>query len=99
MGIYTDEDHIFGIRIYTYINDEEEIKMLYEKTYHTVINEQQIQDMKNIYFKLTETHPTQTLKFQIYCEFSSTLDIVNRGKFMKWHFISHERFIQKFKLQ
>ena len=90
MGIYTS-GRIFGIKIYTF-NDDDDIYTLFERKYDLIMNNEQ---MKEAFLLYTELHDKNNVRFKIYTEFTSTHDKENEN-YMDWHPISLSVFLEKF---
>ena len=90
MGIYTS-GKIFGIKIYTF-NDDDISYTLFERKYDVLMNNEQ---MKEAYLFYTELHDKNNVRFRIYTEFSSTYSKENEN-YMDWHPISENIFLEKF---
>lgn len=89
--IYYTKKEIYGIRIYSFID---EYKILFENKYDTIINNEIIKNVKNYYENLDENN-RKNLKFQIYTKCKS---IDNRENFMMWWNISLNDFIKYFNI-
>ena len=90
MGIYTS-GKIFGIKIYTF-NDDDISYTLFEQKYDVLMNNEQ---MKEAYLFYTELHDKNNIRLKIYTEISSTYD-KNNENYMDWHPISLSVFLKKF---
>ena len=90
MGIYTS-GKIFGIKIYTFDDDDISYTLL-ERKYDVLMNNEQ---MKEAYLFYTELHDKNNVRFKIYKEISSTYD-KNNENYMDWHPISLNIFLEKF---
>ena len=90
MGIYTS-GKIFGIKIYTF-DDDDNSYTLFERKYNVLMN---IEQMKEAYLFYTELHDKNNVRFKIYTEISSTYD-KNNENYMDWHPISLSVFLEKF---
>jgi hypothetical protein len=90
MGIYTT-GKIFGIKIYTFDNDDISYT-LFERKYQLIMNNEQ---MKEAYLFYTELQDKNNICFKIYTEFTSTYDKDNEN-YMDWHRISENIFYEQF---
>lgn len=90
MGIYSN-GVIYGIQIYN-INDDN-INILFEKKYDTIISDE---EMKEVYLFYIELNDKNNIHFKIYTEVSSTLDKYNKENYMMWYPISLNIFLEKF---
>ena len=90
MGIYTS-GKIFGVKIYTF-DDDDISYTLFERKYDVIMNNEQ---MKEEYLFYTELHDKNNLRFKIYTEFSSTYDKDNEN-YMDWYRILLSIFLEKF---
>jgi hypothetical protein len=90
MGIYTS-GKIFGIKIYTF-DDDDISYTLFEQKYDVLMS---VEQMKEAYLFYTELHDKNNVCFKIYTEFSSTY---NKENYMDWHRISENIFYEKFSL-
>jgi hypothetical protein len=90
MGIYTS-GKIFGIKIYTF-NDDDISYTLFEQKYDIIIS---VEQMKEAYLFYTELHDKNNIRFKIYTEFSSTYNKDNKN-YMDWYSISLIVFLEKF---
>ena len=92
MGIYTS-GKIFGIKIYTF-NDDDDIYILFERKYDVIMNNDQ---MKEAFLFYTELHNKNNVRFKIYTEFSSTYNKENNN-YMDWQPILLSVFLEKFSI-
>jgi len=90
MGIYSN-GKIFGIRIYTF-NDDEFSITLFEEKYHEILTHEQMREAYLFYNALNDKN---NIFFQFYTECITTHDIHNKEKFMLWHPMSLEQFLEK----
>ena len=90
MGIYTS-GKIFGVKIYTF-DDDDISYTLFERKYDVIMNNEQ---MKEAFLFYTELHDKNNLRFKIYTEFSSTYDKDNEN-YMDWYRILLSIFLEKF---
>jgi hypothetical protein len=88
MGIYTS-GHIFGIRIYTF-GDDDKSNTLLERTYEVTMSESQIQEAYLFYKELDNK---QNVFFKIYTECSCTYD---NALFRMWYPLPVGSFLEKF---
>lgn len=88
MGLYPS-DFIYGISIYNFVNDE--INILFEKQYETVMSNETIKETIEFYNELKDKND---IKFKVYTECSTTYC---HGTCMMWVPITLDIFIQKFK--
>ena len=91
MGIYSN-GHIFGIRIYNF-NEDDYANTLFEEKYEEIMSHQQ---MKEAYLFYTELNNNNDIHFQIYTECSSTLNAYNKERFLMWHPMSLNAFLEIF---
>ena len=91
MGIYSNGS-IFGIRIYTYDNDDS-IDTLFEKKYDEIMNQEQLTEAYLFYSQLNNKN---NIRFQFYTDCCSTYDIHNKDNFMMWHPMSLQTFLERF---
>lgn len=91
MGIYSNGT-IFGLRIYNF-NDEDCSNILFEEKYDEILSHEQ---MREAYLFYKELNDKNEIFFQIYTECNSTLDRYNKEKFMGWHPLSLNGFLEKF---
>jgi len=92
MGIYTS-GKIFGVKIYTF-DDDDISYTLFERKYDVIMNNE---EMKEAYLFYTELPDKNNVCFKIYTEFSSTYSKENKN-YMDWHRISENIFYEKFSL-
>ena len=92
MGIYTS-GKIFGIKIYTF-DDDDISYTLFEQKYDVLMT---VEQMKEAYLFYTELHDKNNVRFKIYTEISSTYN-KNNQNYMDWHPISLSVFLEKFNL-
>lgn len=90
MGIYTS-DKIFGIKIYTF-NDDDISYELFERKYNVIMS---VEQMKEAYLFYTELNDKNNIYFKIYTEYSSTYNKGNEN-YMEWYPISLDLFLEKF---
>ena len=88
MGIYTS-GKIFGIKIYTF-NDDDISYTLFEQKYDAIMS---VEQMKEAYLFYTELQDKNNIRLKIYTEFSSTYE---KGNYMDWYPISLSIFLEKF---
>jgi hypothetical protein len=95
MGIYTNGD-IFGIKIYTF-NDDDNSNTLFEKKYSQIMNNEQ---KKEAYLFYTHLNNKPNVFFKIYTGYKSTHSItknkINEDNFNMWYPISSNIFLEKF---
>lgn len=91
MGIYTS-GKIFGIKIYTFNNDDDNIYTLFERKYDVIMT---VEQMKEAFLFYTELDNKNNVRFKIYTEFSSTYNKKNEN-YMDWHPVSLNVFLEKF---
>ena len=91
MGIYSNNT-IFGIRIYTF-NDDDLSETLLEKKYDLIMNDEQKREAYLFYMELNNK---DAIFFKIYTECNSTLDISNKEQFMMWQPVPLNLFLEKF---
>lgn len=91
MGIY-DSGNIYGIRIYNF-NDDDFSNTLYERKYNVTMNYKQKIEAYLFYANLNNK---KDLFFKIYTDCSTTYDINNKEKFMRWYPMSLDLFLEKF---
>jgi len=89
MGIYTN-GNIFGIKIYTVNDDDDNINILFIKNYDVIMSDEQ---MKEAYLFYTELNDKTNIFFKCYTECSSTYA---NGVFMMWYPMSLNTFLEKF---
>jgi len=85
MGIYAS-GIIFGIRIYNY-------NTLFEIKQDEMISDEQKKEAYSFYTGLNNKND---ISFRFYTECSSTQDIDNKGKIMRWYPMSLNSFLEKF---
>jgi hypothetical protein len=90
MGIYTS-GKIFGIKIYTF-DDDDDSYTLFERKYDVIMS---VEQMKEAFLFYTELQDKNNVRFKIYTEFSSTYNKENEN-YMEWHPISLSVFVEKF---
>lgn len=88
MGIYTNLN-LFGIKIISKTIDD--IDILYEKQYNTIMNKEQIQDAYLFYMTLIQNKNPDSIELQGYVEYSSTYE---KGTFTMWSPISIEMLLK-----
>ena len=93
MGIFSS-GHIFGIRIYSF-NDEEISETLYEEKYIETMSYLQ---MKEAYLFYNQLNDKNNIFFKYYTECSSTLDSYNKENFYQWQPMSLSTFSEKFSI-
>ena len=91
MGIYTSGE-IFGIRIYTF-NDDDFSKTLFEEKYDEIMSHQQ---MREAYLFYNQLNDKNNVFFKIYIECSTTYEVHNKETYMMWHTMSTNMFLEKF---
>ncbi len=91
MGIYTNGD-IFGIKIYNINLINNDIVVLYSKTYNIIMNED---EKKDAYLFYNELNDKENLYFETYMEYASTYEY-NSDPFMMWKPISLNIFLDIF---
>jgi len=91
MGIYSN-GNIFGLQIYNF-NDDDLANTLFEQKYDEIMSYQQ---MREAYLFYNLLHDKNGISIRIYTECSTTYDKHNKGKFMMWHPISVEQFVERF---
>jgi hypothetical protein len=87
MGIY-DSGKIFGIRIYNFNDDADDI--LFEKTYNEIMTDE---EKKEVYLFYSDLNNKNEIHFKYYTECSSTYD---NGIFFMWYPMSLNLFLKKF---
>jgi hypothetical protein len=92
MGIYYDG--IFGIRIYNFNNDDFS-NTLFEEKYDEIMSHEQ---MREAYLFYNGINDKNNIFFKIYTECTSTLDKYNTEKFMEWHPMSLNTFLENFRI-
>ena len=90
MGIY-DNGSIFGIKIYNF-DDNDFSNILFEKTYNEIMSNE---EKKEVYLFYSELNNKNEIHFKYYTECSSSYD---KGMFFKWYPMSHDIFLDKFKI-
>ena len=92
MGIYSSGS-IFGIRIYTF-NDNDYSNILFEEKYEEIMSHEQ---MREVYLFYTQLQNKNNIHFQFYTECSNTLDINNKETiYMMWYPLSLNSFLEQF---
>ena len=92
MGIYAS-DIIFGIQIYNF-NDDEFSSILFEEKYDKVMSHEQMREAYLFYTLLNDKN--NEIRFKVYIECSSALDLYYNKKYMNWCPISLNAFLEKF---
>ena len=87
MGIY-DSGKIFGIRIYNFNDDADDI--LFEKTYNEIMSDE---EKKKAYLFYTALNNKNEIRFQYYTECSSTY---GEGFVLMWSPMSLNLFLENF---
>jgi len=90
MVIYTNYD-VFGIRIYSYTN-ENICYTLFEQKYDAIITYEQSKEAYLFYKGLKDK---SKIFFKVYTECSSPYYNHNKGKFMMWYPMSLNLFLEK----
>lgn len=90
MGVYSNGD-IYGICIYNFIDDY--MNILYEISYNVIMNKDQMNEVFLFYLGLENK---DNIKFNVYFECSSSLELNNHKKFMMWHPLSQDSFLETF---
>jgi hypothetical protein len=93
MGIYSN-GKIFGLRIYTF-NDDDFAHTLFEEKYNEIIS---VHQLREAYLFYNELNDKNNIFFNVYTECITTHDMHNREKFMMWHPMSLEQFLEKIEL-
>ena len=88
MGIYSN-GKIFGIKIYTFNDDDDFANILFEKTYKEIMSDE---EKKEAYLFYTELNNKNDIHFQYYTECSSTY---GEGIFLGWYPMSLNIFLEK----
>ena len=88
MGIYSSGS-IFGIRIYTF-NDDDISTILFEQKYDNTMSHTQLREAYLFYMELNDKH---NIFFSFYTECSNTL---NNETYMGWYPMSLPTFLEKF---
>ena len=91
MGIY-DNGNIFGIKMY-HFNDDDFANIVFEKTYNEIMSDE---EKKKAYLFYTNLNNKKDLFFKIYTDCSTTYDINNKEKLMRWYPMSLDLFLEKF---
>ena len=89
MGIYSNGG-IFGIQIYNFKDDV--CNILFEEKHDEVMSHQQMREAYVFYCIL---HDKNEIHFKTYTECISTLSN-NKDKFMMWHPLTLDTFLEKF---
>lgn len=92
MGIYTSGE-VFGLRIYTF-GDDDISKTLFEEQYDEIMSFSQ---MREVYLFYTQLHNKTNICFKFYSHHSSTYNSGEK-KYMDWHQMSLDTFIEKFSI-
>ena len=87
MGIYTN-DTIFGIKIYTF-NDDDFANILFEEKYDELMSNEQLREVYLFYTELNNKHD---IRFQYYTECSSTY---GERTYFNWFPMSLNLFLEK----
>ena len=89
MGIYSN-GKIFGLKIYTFDD-----YTLFEEKYDEIIS---VHQLREAYLFYNELNDKNKIFFNVYTECITTHDMHNKEKFMMWHPISLEQFLEKIEL-
>jgi len=91
MGIYSS-GNIYGIMIYNFINEEENI--LFERKFDIIMSNEEKREARLFYNEINEILKSKVL-FKIYTSVSSTYSM-NDGDWMDWEPITLDYFNQYF---
>ena len=92
MGIYTD-GIVYGIRILTFVDDEAESNIIFERKDDVKLSLEKLKDAKLFYETLMNKN---NLLFSTYIEYSSTYGegVCNELVFKTWSIISLDSFLE-----
>ena len=91
MGIYTS-GAIFGLRIYTLSEDDDVSKTLFEQKYDEIMGFSQMREAYLFYIIL---YDKTNIHFKFYTECSTSYN-PGSEKYMGWHPMSLDTFLEKF---
>jgi len=93
MGIYYDDDKIYGICLYNFIDDVE--NKLYEKISETIFDENMINEAKNCYEELVKNGIKVFIT--IYISSTTTYSTATNNECMLWIRTTKDIFTKKIK--
>jgi|GEM_PF-7053340 len=90
-NIYYTTKGIYGVKIYTYTNNE--YKILFKQQCNTLMSDEMMEEVKAFYANLDEHSKTNDIKCKVYRNCKS---IENEENCMVWFDLSLNNFIREF---